>query len=231
MFKWLVVITLIQVTTYAAASTKQQSHSELGGIAAAALEEKARSRGLQSVHVEVFPLDQRVSLPECGESVRVLKDRNQSVLGRVTIGMRCETPEPWTIYLRGRVTSFASIPVLTAPINRSEPIGEDDVVFQDMEIDTDLRGVVLDTRQIIGKIAVRNLAANEPLRQSDLKAPQLISRGQSVTITSRAGGLVVTMKGKALGNARAGDRLWVQNQSSNKRVEGEVTPEGEVLIR
>ena len=39
------------------------------------------------------------------------------------------------------------------------------------------------------------------------------------------------MKGKALGNARAGDRLWVQNQSYNKRVEGEVTPQGEVLIR
>jgi len=34
-----------------------------------------------------------------------------------------------------------------------------------------------------------------------------------------------------LGNARAGDRVWVQNQSSNKRVEGEVTPEGEVLVR
>jgi flagella basal body P-ring formation protein FlgA len=145
--------------------------------------------------------------------------------------MRCETPEPWTIYLRGRVTSFASIPVLTVPINRSEPISEDDVVFQEMEIDTDLRGIVLDTRQIIGKIAVRNLIANEPLRQSDLKAPQLIRRGQSVNITSRTGGLIVTMKGKALANARAGDRLWVENQSSNKRVEGEVTPEGEVLIR
>ena len=145
--------------------------------------------------------------------------------------MRCETPEPWTIYLRGRVTSFASIPVLTAPINRSERIREDDVVFQEIEIDSDLRGVVLDTRQIIGKIAARNLIANEPLRQSDLKIPQLISRGQSVNITSRAGGLIVTMKGKALGNARAGDRLWVQNQSSNKRVEGEVTAEGEVLIR
>ena len=231
MIKWLVAITLIQVATYTKASTAQQSHSELGAIAAAALEEQARSRGLQSVHVEVFPLDQRVNLPKCKDPISVLKDRSQSALGRVTIGMRCNTPEPWTIYLRGRVTSFASIPVLTVPINRSEPIGEDDVVFQEMEIDTDLRGVVLDTTQIIGKIAVRNLIANEPLRQSDIKAPQLISRGQSVNITSRAGGLVVTMKGKALANARAGDRLWVQNQSSNKRVEGEVTPEGEVLIR
>ena len=231
MIKWLVAIVLIHVATYTGTSAAEQSHSELGGIAARALEEQALAKGLQSVHVEVFPLDQRVSLPKCDEPVRVLKDRNQSVLGRVTIGMRCETPEPWTIYLRGRVTSFASIPVLTMPINRSEPIGEDDVVFQEIEIDTDLRGVVLDPRQIIGKVAVRNLIANEPLRQSDLKALQLISRGQSVNITSRAGGLIVTMKGKALGNARVGDRLWVQNESSNKRVEGEVTPEGEVLIR
>ena len=231
MIKWLVAITLIQIATCTEASTMQQSHSELGGIAAMALEEQARSEGLQAVHVEVFPLDQRVSLPECGEPVRVLKDRNQSALGRVTIGMRCETPEPWTIYLRGRVTSFASIPVLNAPINRSELIVGSDIVFQEMEIDADLQGVFMDPKQIVGKIAVRNLIAGKPVRQSDLKAPQLISRGQSVNITSRAGGLIVTMKGKALGNARAGDRIWVQNQSSNKRVEGEVTAEGEVLIR
>ena len=231
MIKWLVAITLIHVATYTSTSAAEQSHSELGGIAARALEEQARSKGLQAVHVEVFPLDQRVSLPECNEPVRILKDRNQSVLGRVTIGMRCETPEPWTIYLRGRVTSLVSIPVLNAPINRSELIVESDVVFQEMEIDADLQGVFIDPKQIAGKIAVRNLIAGKPLRQSDLKAPQLISRGQSVNITSRAGGLIVTMKGKALGNARAGDRIWVQNQSSNKRVEGEVTAEGEVLIR
>jgi flagella basal body P-ring formation protein FlgA len=231
MIKWLVAITLIQIATYTEASTREHSHSELGGLAAKALEEQARAKGLQSIHVEVFPLDQRVSLRKCEQPVSVLKDHIQSVLGRVTIGMRCETPEPWTIYLRGRVTSLVSIPVLNVPINRAEPIGEDDVVFQEMEIDTDLRGVVIDPTQIIGKIAVRNLIASEPLRQSDLKAPQLISRGQSVNITSRAGGLIVTMKGKALGNARAGDRLWVQNQSSNKRVEGEVTSEGEVLVQ
>ena len=231
MIKWLVAITLIQIATYTKASTAQQSHSELGGIAARALEDQARGKGLQSIHVEVFPLDQRVSLQKCSEPVRVLKDRNQSVLGRVTIGMRCETPEPWTIYLRGRVTSLVSIPVLNAPINRSELITKSDIVFREMEIDTDLQGVFIDPEQIAGKIAVRNLIAGKPVRQSDLKAPQLISRGQSVNIISKAGGLIVTMKGKALGNARAGDRLWVQNQSSNKRVEGEVTAEGEVLIR
>ena len=231
MVKWLVAIILIHVAMFTNASTTQHSHSELGGMAAKALEDHARAKGLESIHVEVFPLDQRVTLPKCDTPVRVLEDRNQSVLGRVNIGMRCTTPEPWTIYLRGRVTSFVNIPVLNGPINRSELVSEGDIIFQEMEIDTDLRGVVVDPKKIVGKIAARNLIANEPLRQSDLQSPQLISRGQSVNITSKAGGLIVTMKGKALGNAKAGDRLWVQNQSSNKRVQGEVTPEGEVLIR
>lgn len=231
MIKWLLLITLIQTATYANASAVQHSHSELGWIAAKTMEEQALAKGLQSIHVEVSPLDHRVGLPQCGEPLSVLKDHNQSVLGKVTIGLRCRTPEPWTIYLRGNVTSLANIPVLKVPINRSEMIGEGDIVFRAREIDRELRGVVVDVKQIVGKVAVRNLVVGEPLRQSDIKAPTLISRGQSVNITSKVGGLTVTMKGKALGSAKAGDRLWVQNQSSNKRVEGKVTPEGEVLVQ
>jgi hypothetical protein len=52
MIKWLVAITLIHVVTYTTSSAAEQSHSELGGIAARALEEQARSKGLQAVHVE-----------------------------------------------------------------------------------------------------------------------------------------------------------------------------------
>ena len=147
MVKWLVAIILIHLAMVTSASTTQHSHSELGGMAAKALEDRARAKGLESIHVEVFPLDQRVTLPKCDTPVRVLEDRNQSALGRVTIGMRCTTPEPWTIYLRGRVTSFVNIPVLNGPINRSELVSEGDIIFQEMEIDTDLRGVVVDPKK------------------------------------------------------------------------------------
>ena len=231
MLKWIFAVALINTSLDVSAANVQHSHSELGVIAARALEERAHDKGLEAIQVEVSPLDGRVNLPICGEPVSVLSDGNQPVLGRVTVGIRCKAPEPWTIYLRGRVTSLASIPVLKIPVNRSELIGNDDVVIKEIQIDTDLRGVMIDPSQIVGKIATRNLIAGAPLRQKDLKAPRLIRRGQSVTIMSVAGGLKVTMKGKALGNASAGDRLWVQNQSSNKRVEGEVTPRGEVLIR
>ena len=229
--KWLLTTILILASTNVSASTAQQSHRALGELAARALEKRAESQGLDEIQVEVFPLDGRVNLPACAEQVSVLSEHNQTVLGRVTVGMRCQTPEPWTIYLRGRVTSTVTMPVLKHPVNRSELIDDGDVALKNLEIDTDIRGIIIDRSQMVGKVAVRNLTAGQPIRQSDVKAPRIISRGQSVTITSKAGGLTVTMKGRALGNARVGDRVWVQNQSSNKRVQGEVTPGGEVLIR
>ena len=231
MVKLVLTTILILTTANASASASTHSHSELGAIAARALEGRALSKGLNDVKVEITPLDSRVNLPKCDGPVNVLRGTNQPTLGRVTVGLRCQTPQPWTIYFRGRVTSSVDIPVLKQPVNRSELIGDDDVALKNLQIDADLKGFIIDRRKIVGKVAIRNLTAGQPLRHSDLKAYKIISRGQSVTIKSVAGGLTVTMKGKALGNASEGDRLWVQNHSSKKRVEGEVTAEGEVVIR
>ena len=231
MVKWVWATAFILASTSLLALAEDHSHNQLSIIAAKAMEDRARARGLDAINVEVFPLDGRVSLPKCGKEVAVLNENSQPSLGRVTVGLRCQTPEPWTIYLRGRVTASTTIPVLQHPANRSDLISEDDVVTRNIQIESDLRGIIIERGQLVGKVAVRDLIAGQPLRQSDVKAPTVISRGQSVTIKSFAGGLTVTMKGKALGNARAGDRIWVQNERSKKRVEGIVSSSGDVLVQ
>ncbi|NCF76448.1 MAG: flagellar basal body P-ring formation protein FlgA [Proteobacteria bacterium] len=231
MVKWVLATALAVATTSHFVSAEDHSHSQLSVIAGKALEERALARGLDAINVEVAPLDVRVSLPKCGKAVTVLNDNSQPSLGRVTVGLRCQTPEPWTIYLRGHVTASTAIPVLKHPANRSELISEDDVVIRNIQIESDLRGIIIERGQLVGKVAVRDLIAGQPLRQSDVKAPTVISRGQSVTIKAIEGGLSVTMKGKALGNARVGDRIWVQNERSKKRVEGIVSSSGDVLVQ
>ena len=115
MVKLILVLTLIAATPSVFGSAKQHSHSELGGIAAKALEERARARGLDAVTVEIFPLDSRVNLPKCGKAVTVLSESNKPSLGRVTVGIRCQTPEPWTIYLRGACLCFSGHSRPSAP--------------------------------------------------------------------------------------------------------------------
>lgn len=227
----LLLILLIGIPEVAGATARQHSHSELGALAAREAERRAIAAGFDAVEVKVMPLDSRLGLKQCEEPVKILEGRHQFALGKVNIGIRCDLPEAWTIYLRATVTSSMSVPVLTSSMNRSDLIGKNDISYRIIDIASDLRGIVLDPRNIVGKEVTRDLHAGRPLRRSDLKSPQLIKRGQSVSITSSVAGLKVTMKGKALGNAAAGDRLWVENQSSQKRVEGVVTDTGEVLVQ
>ena len=51
-----------------------------------------------------------------------------------------------------------------------------------------------------------------------------------MTLLAGTDGLEVRMRGKAMGNAAAGERLQVTNISSGRRVEGVVLADGSVRI-
>ena len=76
MVKWVLATAFILAATSLLASAEDHSHSQLSLIAAKAMEDRARARGLDAINVEVFPLDGRVSLPKCGK-VAVLNDNSQ----------------------------------------------------------------------------------------------------------------------------------------------------------
>ena len=69
------------------------------------------------------------------------------------------------------------------------------------------------------------------MRSSDLVSPKIKERRPTVDIVAKAAGVKVNMQGKSLGRAGIGDRLFVKNLSSGKRVEGLVLASGNVLPR
>ena len=208
-----------------------QSATELGALAAIELESRAASRGYTNIKVDVQPLDARVRLRQCDGEPAVIPDTSGRALGRLTVGLRCEAPEPWTIYVRGTVASKIEVPTLITAINRKDIIGESDLQMTDLDLATDSRGLIQRIEQIVGKEATKNLLRGQPLRKSDLKAAIVVKRGQTIDLLSRGVGITVKMRGKALGNGAEGDRLLVENLSSRKRVEGEVLATGQVLIQ
>ena len=212
-------------------SVLNQSAAELGGLAAIELESRAASRGYKNIQVDVQPLDTRIRLRQCDGKPAVIPDTSGRVLGRLTVGLRCEVPEPWTIYVRGTVASKIEVPTLITAINRKDIIGESDLQMTDLDLAIDSRGLIQRIEQIVGKEATKNLLRGQPLRKSDLKPAIVIKRGQTIDLLSRGAGITVKMRGKALGNGAEGDRLLVENLSSRKRVEGEVLSTGQVLIR
>lgn len=76
----------------------------------------------------------------------------------------------------------------------------------------------------------RNLSAGSVLRAADLEADILVQRGQTVTVLAQVGALRIQAEAVALADARAGERVKLQNQGSLKVFDGTVDEVGQVRV-
>jgi flagella basal body P-ring formation protein FlgA len=228
--KFLVVLGTTLLSS-AAIAMAPQSIVSLSTTALHAMEQRALAAGYTNVEVAVRSLDNRLQLTACSAPVSVLPDTNQRVLGHVTVGLRCEAPERWTIHVRGNVSAQRELPTLVRAVNRGDIIGPHDVAWQTVQISREPRGLLTIPDDIVGKEARKHLTVGQTLRSSDLVAPTLIERGQVVDLITQTAGLQVNMQGKALTAGAEGDRLIVQNTNSGKRIEGVVLATGAVLVQ
>jgi flagella basal body P-ring formation protein FlgA len=78
--------------------------------------------------------------------------------------------------------------------------------------------------------AQRALSAGTVVRASDVIRPQLVRRGEPVTITLRDGGLSISTEGRALGSGAAGDFVRVVSLSTNRTLDGVVEGTGAIRV-
>ena len=111
------------------------------------------------------------------------------MLGPVSVGVRCAQPSAWTLYVRLDVSTRATLPVLTDNLPRGTVISERDLTLVERTITNATDAVILDPQQAIGLELVRPASAGSTLRHSQLRPPQLIARGQTVTLIAGSEGL------------------------------------------
>ena len=191
----------------------------------------AMDRGYDDVMVSIRPLDSRLAPALCDAPLQALPGNANRTLGAISVGVRCNGSQPWTIYVRGTVNAYTDIPVLTQSVPRGEIVSDSDISIEKVEIRSDFDKIIVDRADIVGKQARRALGAGQPLRFSQLMHPILIERGQEVTLVSGIAGVQVRMQGKALASGAAGDRILVANERSGRRLEGVVGQDGTVKIR
>ncbi len=134
----------------------------------------------------------------------------------------------------------------TAPPDRAEPIPDIAVTVLDHAVDrgetlspADLAEAMLPpnaargalgSRDIIGMAATRRLAAGSIVRSSDIGRPQIVRRGEPVTITLRSGTLTITSSGRALASGAKGDLVRVVATATSRTLDGIVEGSGAVRI-
>lgn len=81
-----------------------------------------------------------------------------------------------------------------------------------------------------GMEAARNLSTGMVVRRSDLMKPQLVRRGEPVTIRIVSGALVITASGRALNGGGQGEMVRVVTNSTNRTLDGTIEGSGTVRI-
>ena len=176
------------------------------------------------IEIEVRP--PAVELAACEEPRVTIPDGELS--GRVHVRVGCAGPDAWNMYLSADVAVMIRVPIAAQPIARGTKItaamlGERAVPRHLVRTHT-----LIEAGDIVGKLALRSLRADQPILVHALKSPQAISKGDRVAIVSSSGRVKIRSFGTALGGGQVGDQIEVRNESSQRTIRPWIAGPGRV---
>jgi len=132
--------------------------------------------------------------------------------------------------LYGRATATVDVVTVLRPIERGAIIKDADVQIERRPRAEIGRDIIVNRDLVIGLAARNPLQAGRPLRGTDLMKPELVQRGDSVTLVYEVPGIVLTVRGKAVEAGADGDTISVLNEQSKRTVQGVVIGPGRIAI-
>jgi flagella basal body P-ring formation protein FlgA len=194
------------------------------------IREAARAMALRNgaTDVEAVAVDERLKLPECGDT---LKTEMQRVIqrGSGTVSVSCLGPTPWRLFVPVRVVEQLPIVVLRRAVQPGEVLAADDLEIRQQAAAAVPYDYVGKTELAVGQTVRRSQPAGAVLIASSLEQPQGVERGALVTLISANSTIEVKAEGVALEPARLKERVRVRS-ASGRVVQGVVEAPGLVRV-
>jgi flagella basal body P-ring formation protein FlgA len=228
--RWLAVVLLcwLPVMQANANQTTHQPHNDIRGAARNFI--ASELKGEQQVMINIKALDARLKLTHCSQPLAAFWPPGARKIGNVSVGVRCQGDKPWKIYVQATIAVMEEILVLNQPVTRGTVLDREMLETKRMDISRLGDQYVTDPAPLIGYRFRNSASQGSLLKPRMLEAPNLIQRGQNVTLISELAGLQIRVSGEALANATAGQWVKVRNSTSKRIVEGQVTAEGAVRV-
>ncbi len=130
---------------------------------------------------------------------------------------------PVAVKITGRIQPLTEVPVLTRPISPGEIVADSDLDWKKIPSNRLAPNMIRQVSDIIGKTAhTRVLQSGQPLLRSDLKAPLLVKKGDTVSVSYRVPGMSVTAVATALQDGAKGETIRFQSSSSKKEIRARI---------
>ncbi len=193
------------------------------------LDETAHSAS--EVVVEVGRIDSRLRLSQCELPLEAYWPDAARRVGNVAVGVRCESPSSWSLFVRARLELREEVLVSSRPLSRGARLTAEDMELVSQDISRLNQGYFTEPQALIGSVLTRPIRAGTVYTPALAKAASVIKRGQRVSILAQSEHIQVRMEGEALSDGAVGDVIRVRNLSSRQEVEAVVVGPGLVQVR
>lgn len=173
---------------------------------------RSRAAELPGAPEIVVALDNLQELAAC-ESLSAFQPGRPRLRTRMSVGVRCDAPEPWTIHVTVTVKVPGTYFVAARGIAAGETLSAAHVASRQGDLLALPQGAALQADALIGAVATRRIAAGQVLRGNALRSAQSIERGRKVRLVVIRPGLVATSEGEAMATGAPGDYIQVRTAS------------------
>ena len=168
----------------------------------------------------VGPIEPHAELAKCQAPIRAMLSSAHHMQDRATFEVRCTDLNGWHLYVPVRIVGISSVAVAVHAMVIGEVIKEEDLKVEQHDVSELPLGFIDEPKVAVGLTVSRPIAGGAYLTNQQLVASKAVQRGQMVTLVADAGGMSVSMAGRALTDGLVNQRVRVTNLSSGKVVEG-----------
>lgn len=135
-----------------------------------------------------------------------------------------------SLRVSGIVIEMRDVAVLTRAVARGEAVREADVAIERRPREGTPVDAQASAAALAGEVAQRPLGAGTVLRTGDTALPELVARGEAVTIVYESPGISLAMRGVASESGRMGATINVVNGASKKVLQATIVGPGRVSV-
>lgn len=151
-------------------------------------------------------------------------------VGRVGYRIECLQPSPWTSRAIAEVHLWTKVVIAAKTLERDTQIRTRDIKLATFDLAKLNDAALFHPADVLNKLVRRRIQAGQSILSYQLDAPELVKRGDMVTLLVKIEGFSASTRGTALEDGKLNERVKVKNNSSEKVLEGTVLGDGQVLV-
>ena len=207
-----------------------QDHAAIRSAAQSFLQAFINSQHEGRSQVKLDQLDPRLKVKACQAPLDAFLPPGGRVMGNTTVGVRCPDQGGWSIYVSARIDVFGPVLVARQPLARGARIEAADLELVERNLSNLPYGYYTDPQSVTGQLAKRTIAMSTVLTPPMLLEPNLVKRGERVTVIAETGPLKIRTSGKALSDGKSGELVRVRTEGSGRIVDGTIVSPGVIKV-